>query len=76
MRLASHCCRHENEVANKAIVLWSPTNGKMKKKKENNLIDNLIEDSGLNDINKIKTMMMVREKWKMCISTVERPTKN
>ena len=28
MRLAEHCCPHENEVANK-VVLWKPTDGKM-----------------------------------------------
>ena len=46
MRLPGHCCPHENEVTNKAIVLWTPTDGKMGKgRREKTYIDNLIENT-------------------------------
>ena len=64
LRLAGHCVRHEEEIANK-LVLWQPTEGRANRgRRPVNYIDNLKSDTGLEDISEIKTVMMDRVRWK------------
>ena len=62
MRLAGHCVRHEDEVANKP-VLWQPTNGHANRgRKKITYVDNL--STGLGNISEMQTVMMDRGCWK------------
>ena len=55
---------HDNEMAHK-FVLWEPTNGSARiGRKTITFVDNIREDIGLDDINKIKTMMLDRYVWR------------
>ena len=68
VRLAGHIMRHETEVSNK-LLLWQP-DGRRKRgrrkcgRRSKNYIDNLLEDTGLADINELKTLMKDRDRWK------------
>ena len=54
IRIAGHCNRHEEQVADK-LIFWQPTTGKGKR--SITYIDNLMRDTGLDDINEIRNMM-------------------
>ena len=45
MRLAGHCVRHDDEVANK-LVLWQPTDT-IRGRQKITYVDNLLQDTGL-----------------------------
>ena len=62
MRLAGHCVRHEDEVANK-LVLWQPNRGRQKM----TYVDNLLQDTGLGNIREMQTVMMDRGCRKGCV---------
>ena len=60
MRLAGHCVRHEDEVANK-LVLWQPTNGHANRGRQTmTYVDNLLQDTGLENRSELQTVMMDR----------------
>ena len=64
LRLAGHCIRHPEEIANQ-LVLWEPTQGRTSRGRPKlTYIDNLKSDTGLLDINEIKTAMEDRKLWK------------
>ena len=63
MRLAGHIMRHETEVSNK-LLLWQPDGRRKRGRRPKNYIDNLLEDTGLADINELKTLMKDRDRWK------------
>ena len=63
MRLAGHWIRHTTEMAYK-LVLWEPTRGKRNKgRKTVNYIDCLKEETGLTNIDEMRTAMMARDEW-------------
>ena len=67
MRLAGHCVRHEDEVANK-LVLWQPTDGHANRGRQKiTYVDNLQQDTGLGNIREMQTVMMDRGCWKGCV---------
>ena len=67
MRLAGHCVRHEDEVANK-LVLWQPTGGHANRGRQTiTYVDNLLQDTGLGNIREMQTAMMDRGCLKGCV---------
>ena len=63
MRLPGHIMRHETEVSNK-LLLWQADGRRKRGRRSKNYIDNLLEDTGLADINELKTLMKDRDRWK------------
>ena len=64
LKLAGHLMRHETEMAHK-LVLWEPTNGRARRgRKTITFVDNLREDTGLNDATEMTTMMLNRDVWR------------
>ena len=55
MRLAGHCVRHDDEVANK-LVLWQPTDT-IRGRQKITYVDNLLQDTGLG------TQVNCRQSW-------------
>ena len=53
--------RHETEVSNK-LLLWQPNERRKRGRRSKNYIDNLPEDTGLADINELKTLMKDRDR--------------
>ena len=68
MRLAGHCARHPEEPASK-LVLWQPTEGKRSRgKPATTFIDNLMADTGLNNIRDLEAAMKDREYWRQLVN--------
>ena len=64
LRLAGHCVRHPEEIASQ-LVLWEPSEGRTNRgRKPVDYIDLIKRDTGLDNINEIKTAMLDREVWK------------
>ena len=64
MRLAGHCIRHPEEEASK-VVLWQPKHGTTRQGRKNiTYIDTLKDDTGLQDIDEIRSVMMDRNNWR------------
>ena len=73
MMLAGHCVRHVDEAASD-LVLWEPTDGRVRRgRRKLTYIDNLKEDTGANDSNEIRSMMLDRNGWKARVSSDRRP---
>ena len=73
MRLAGHCVRHQDEIASK-IVLWQPTEGKRSRGRRCiTFVDNLLEDTGLDNTREIQTAMMNREGGRRRVEEMGRP---
>ena len=67
MRLSGHCVRHDDEVANK-LVLWQPADGHANRGQQKLMyVDNLLQDTGLENISELQTVMMDRVCWKGCV---------
>ena len=67
IRLAGHCVKHEDEVANK-LVLWQPTDGHANRGRQKmTYVDNLLQDTGLGNIREMQTVMVDRGCWKGCV---------
>ena len=67
LRIAGHCIRHDDEVAHD-LILWQPTSGKSNRgRKAVTYIDNLKKDTGLDDVNEIRNVMMIRDDWKKIV---------
>ena len=61
MLLAGHCARHKEEEASK-LVLWQTSQGRRSRgRKAVSYIDNLMKDTGLGNINELRTAMQDRE---------------
>ena len=64
MLLAGHCVRHPEEEASK-LVLWHPKQGKRKKGRQAvTYIDTLMEDTGIQNVEELRTAMMDRNGWR------------
>ena len=74
MRLAGHCMRHSEEEASK-LVLWIPADGRPNRgRRRVTYIDNLLQDTGLENIEELQTAMQDRENWRSRVdSVVKRP---
>ena len=67
MGLAGHCIRHTTEMAHK-LVLCEPACGKRNRGRQPvTYIDGLKKDTGLTNIDEIRTAMMARDEWKKCV---------
>ena len=65
LKLAGHCVRHKEEVSSN-LVLWQPLHGYTKRgRKKKNFIDVLKDDTGLESIDELKSVMLNRQCWKM-----------
>ena len=57
MRLAGHCVRHPEEMASR-LVLWQPTEGKTSVgRRKINFVDVLLQDTGVENVNELKSLM-------------------
>ena len=64
MKLAGHCVRHADEEASK-LILWEPSQGRSNVgRRAVTYIDNLKNDTGMDNINELKTAMMERSDWR------------
>ena len=73
MRLAGHCIRHEEEMANK-LVLWEPTEGQRSRgRRKATYIDTLLEDACVDNISELRALMEEREEWWKHVENAGRP---
>ena len=73
MRLAGHCIRHCDEVASK-LVLWQPTEGRTSRgRRRLTYVDTLLEDTGMESIQELRTIMEERDEWRKRVKAVGRP---
>ena len=73
MRLAGHCVRHVDEVANK-LVLWQPTDRHANRGRQNiTYVDNLLQDTRLGNTSELQTVMTERGCWKGCVFNAGHP---
>ena len=64
MKLSGHCIRHPEEVASK-LVLWQPSQGRRNVgRRAVTYIDTLMKDTGLENVDEMRTAMMDREGWR------------
>ena len=64
LRLAGHCVRHEEEIANQ-LVLWEPTRGPRRRGRQAvTYVDYLKSITGLDDANDLRTAMLNRDEWR------------
>ena len=73
MRLAGHCWRHPEEMAN-ILVLWEPLEGTRNRgQQKTTFIDNLLQDTGLENSLELKSIMEDRLEWKRVVASAGRP---
>ena len=73
MKLAGHCIRYEDEIANK-LVLWQPNDGRVRRGRQKiNYIDVLLQDTGVTSAAELKTIMLDRSDWRGRVQNVVRP---
>ena len=70
LKLAGHCQRHPELVAQK-VILWQPIHGHSKKGRHKySYIDGLRDDTGLKDAKEIGALMQHRELWRKLSNNV------
>ena len=68
-----HCIRHPDEISHN-LVLWGPTEGRRSRgAPRRTFIDNLLEDTGLNNTNELQMAMTGRANWRSYIDDIGRP---
>ena len=73
LRLAGHCARHPEEVANR-LVLWEPLEGtKNRGRQKTTFIDNLLRDTGMENTSELRTLMKDRDVWRHALASAGRP---
>ena len=73
MRLAGHCMRHGDEIAEK-LVLWSSNDGKRSRGRPAiTYIDNLLDDTGLDNIEELQMVMQDRQSWSQHVTNAGHP---
>ena len=73
MRLAGHCWRHPEEIANK-LVLWEPQEGTRNRGlQKTTFVDNLLQDTGLENSLELGSLMVNRVEWKRRIASAGCP---
>ena len=69
LKIAGHCVRHPEEIAHH-LILWEPTKGKRNRgRRAVNFMDNLKEDTGLEDIKEVKILMENRVEWQKLVKS-------
>ena len=72
LRLAGHCIRHPEEIANK-LVLWEPLQGTRNRgPQKTTYVDNLLRDTGIENSLELRSVMEDRVEWKRIIASVGR----
>jgi len=65
MRLAGHCIRHPEEMANNRLVLLQPTDGRSGRgRRKATYIDNLLYATGMDIVKVLRTIVNDRVEWK------------
>ena len=73
MKLAGYFVRHTEEVASD-IVLWESLDGCTNRgRRKRNFIDNRLEDTGVDSVPELRTLMMDRDLWKERVKDDGRP---
>ena len=73
LRLAGHCVRHSDEVASD-LVLWQPADGQVRRgKPATTYLKVLLDDTGLESAEELRTCMMDRAQWKDLVEAEVRP---
>ena len=72
MKLAGHCIRHKEEIANK-LVFWKPEGKHKKGRPATNYIDKLLNDTGLNNTEELEMVIMERQAWSEYVTAAGRP---
>ena len=73
MRISGHCVRHKEEIASQ-LVLWQPTGHRRKRgRRAMTYIDVLMDDTGMENVSELKTVMLDRDGWKSRVLNVGRP---
>ena len=73
MRLAGHCIRHTEEIANK-IILWEPLEGTRNRGAQSTTyIDSLLNDAGVDNTSELRSLMEDRDEWRRVVVSAGRP---
>ena len=73
MKLAGHCIRHAEEIANK-IILWEPLEGiRNRGVQSTTYIDNLLRDAGVENTSELRSLMEDRNEWRRIVASAGRP---
>ena len=68
LKLAGHCIRHKEEEASK-VILWEPTQGRSNVgRRAITYIDNIKNDTGIEETQELRTAMMDRKYWRQLVS--------
>ena len=67
LRLAGHCVRHQELMANK-LVLWEPSFGRRGRgRKKDSYVNMLIKDTGLDNASDLRCIMQDRTSWRRLV---------
>ena len=70
LKLAGHCVRHPEEVASQ-LVLWEPSQGRRNVGRQAvTNTDTLLRDTGLENLDELRTAMLDRDGWKKRVDSV------
>ena len=73
MRLAGHCIRHTEEIANK-LILWEPLEGTRNRGVQSTTyIDTLLRDAGVESTSELRSLMEDRNEWRHIVASATRP---
>ena len=71
LRLSGHCIRHQEEIVSHFII-WQPKFGTVNRGRRNiTYVDNLLDDTGDEDMNCLKRSMVDRKIWKETVDLGE-----
>ena len=74
MAIAGHCVWHKDEACHD-LIFWQPRNGKRNRGRQPiTFIDNLKNDTELDDVEEIRNVMSDRENWRKIIRSNENST--
>ena len=72
LRLAGHCIRHPEEIANK-LVLWEPLDRTRNRgPQKTSYVDNLLRDTGIENSLELRSLMEDRVEWKEFVASAGR----
>ena len=72
LRLAGHCIRHPEEIANK-LVLWEPLDGTRNRgPQKTTYVSNLLRDTGIENSLELRSLMEDRVEWKEIVASAGR----
>ena len=62
--IAGHCIRHKEEAKGHNLIFWEPKGKRKQERCAVTFVDNLKEDTDLEEIDEIGNVMMMRDVWK------------